>query len=981
MLPDPVALLATRDDLSDTDHSPPRLEWHNLSGSTPTVGVQAHVGLRFDEPVQRGSGLITLRTGSGQLVESFDIATSTRIAFNGQGVTIDLSRDLVPGQTYELEILHGRLLDAAGNSFDGEVLGLGLVDTSRALPLSGTRLDDALYGGKGNDQLTGGKGDDLMIGGDGQDTATYRGAFADYEISYDASAGRFLVRDRVAVRDGNDRLYAIETLQFQDQRVGISGPQEAPRLLTMAFAPKTGQPLGGADLELSFQEIVRPGGGSILLKSASGQLVETWTFEQADRLALDGGTLTINPNQDLVPGQLYRLELQDRAVRDLATRGNDPLSLSFAFTSPAGQTLDGGALPDRLFGGSGSDNLSGGGGADLIDAGGGNDTVRFSGSFSEYGVSYDKASGRYTVTDLRPGRDGIDTVLNAEQFRFADGQRSAESLRNPPLTLLSSSPADDATGVAADSPIQLVFNETLSRGSGTLQLVTADGRVLERYDVRTSSQLTLSGNSLSVKPGVALPGGTSVALVLPAGSLLDASGERLAELRVDFTLRHGNQALTGTNDVDELRGLDGHDKLSGGKGDDLLHGGGGDDTLQGDQNDDTAVYQGPARDYTVRYDARNDQYVVTDAVAGRDGRDTLKTMEFVRFADSTLPLESFKDTRSPSLLGLEPADGTQKVALTAAVKLFFSEDIQPGQGSITLRTSDGTLVESFDVSKSDRLVFSGSVLTVRPTLDLPPGSVLRLELASQAVLDLAGNSAVTSSKLGSYDFSTVNPGLRLDGGEGPDTLLGGDGDDVLNGGPGNDLMVGGKGDDHFDNADSRRGGGADRMEGGPGHDFYMLDDPGDQVVERPGEGNDAVMVPFDFSLLAWPEVEHLHAHGSRGLVLSGNTKDNQVIGGIGNDQLAGAAGADMLRGLAGDDRIDGGDGSDVALYSGNRADYAVRYDAATRSYTITDSRAGRDGVDTLISIEMVSFLDGMASTHLLAGLTTPPAPLLDLPWP
>lgn len=82
-------------------------------------------------------------------------------------------------------------------------------------------------------------------------------------------------------------------------------------------------------------------------------------------------------------------------------------------------------------------------------------------------------------------------------------------------------------------------------------------------------------------------------------------------------------------------------------------------------------------------------------------------------------------------------------------------------------------------------------------------------------------------------------------------------------------------------------------------------------------------------------------------------------GGDGDDSLTSSEGADTLIGNRGDDTLDGGDGFDIALYSGAASDYVVAFQNG--AYTVTDLRAGRDGVDVLHGVERLQFDDGEMS--------------------
>lgn len=88
---------------------------------------------------------------------------------------------------------------------------------------------------------------------------------------------------------------------------------------------------------------------------------------------------------------------------------------------------------------------------------------------------------------------------------------------------------------------------------------------------------------------------------------------------------------------------------------------------------------------------------------------------------------------------------------------------------------------------------------------------------------------------------------------------------------------------------------------------------------------------------------------------------NVVTGSHGDDTLLGTGRNDRFEGGAGDDRIWGGtDGEDVAVLSGQTADYKIK-DNGNGSFTITDLR-GVDGVDVIRDIELLQFSDGAVGT-------------------
>jgi Cadherin domain/RTX calcium-binding nonapeptide repeat (4 copies) len=72
------------------------------------------------------------------------------------------------------------------------------------------------------------------------------------------------------------------------------------------------------------------------------------------------------------------------------------------------------------------------------------------------------------------------------------------------------------------------------------------------------------------------------------------------------------------------------------------------------------------------------------------------------------------------------------------------------------------------------------------------------------------------------------------------------------------------------------GGGADTMTGRQGDDFYFVDNPGDQVVENPGEGQDRVYVTVSGYTLA-ANVELGAVNVTTGLTLNANATQGRIL--------------------------------------------------------------------------------------------------------
>jgi Ca2+-binding RTX toxin-like protein len=80
-------------------------------------------------------------------------------------------------------------------------------------------------------------------------------------------------------------------------------------------------------------------------------------------------------------------------------------------------------------------------------------------------------------------------------------------------------------------------------------------------------------------------------------------------------------------------------------------------------------------------------------------------------------------------------------------------------------------------------------------------------------------------------------------------------------------------------------------------------------------------------------------------------------GSLGNDTIRGTSGSNVLTGLVGDDLLDGRNGDDTAVFRGDREQYIISSNGDS-SFTLHDTVAGRDGTDTVLSIEHLQFADG-----------------------
>ncbi len=179
--------------------------------------------------------------------------------------------------------------------------------------------------------------------------------------------------------------------------------------------------------------------------------------------------------------------------------------------------------------------------------------------------------------------------------------------------------------------------------------------------------------------------------------------------------------------------------------------------------------------------------------------------------------------------------------------------------------------------------------------------------------------------------------------------------------------------------------GADVLRGGPGNDTYIVNHPGNVVIENPGEGVDIIFSAVSYALNNSSEVEVLATiafDATDPINLTGNGLANYMIGNDGANQLDGKAGADVMVGRAGNDTYtvdNGGDevvenaggGSDIVFTS---VSYALNDTwevevLATRAFDGTDpiNLIGNGLANYMIGNDGANTLDGKAGADVMVG--------------
>ena len=869
------------------------------------------------------------------------------IYVGGEGVDTVKYTSALAGITVDL--VEGTAYSTDGN--DAAAIGTDvLIDIENVIAgnfndiLIGNSFANSLEGGAGDDWLQGGEGVDTLDGGLGSDTADYSDKMVDLSVTLNGAVDAIVMVGGVA----EDTIRNIENLvggEGNDTFIGDS----ADNLF-----------LGGAG-----NDTLDGGSGSDMADySDKTEAVSVTLHGSLDAIVTVGGVAedTIRNIENLIGGS-----------------GND--------------TLIGDALANSLSGGYGDDTLQGGAGNDTLDGGADADTMVFRGNLAQYSLTYNFDNQTYTVTDSLSGRDGSDLVTGAEFFQFADGVHAVADLIDivPPY-LQAMSPAEYATNVAIGADIVFTFTEPVQAGTGNM-VISNGSDDIRTIAVTDSSQVTISGNTLTINPSEDLAIDQEYTVSIPSGTV------------VDFE-ENGFQGFTSSSFTTGS---------SGGFVDMTFNTTG---TVEGSPMDGENYYTFSSSEGVLAeiYDLSQTgiNWFFLDLTEDSDGDPATFGViwnwldQFEGISSSRTGVITFQDTvlsaPGPELWSMTFStispllvDGTLNSSLDGLPDGFIVKDYQgnPVNVPLTWQAKDSNnVIAVFSIPVKDQqnnnTTLSGSVQDTNND-NLPDRMVGSW---GSMTFDYSGGSWIDSNGDGKLDqmvrYEILSGRVQVDGSGNPaglymgpdilmitatgsngaDWLYGGSGNDSLYGVGGNDSLYGEGGNDLLDG-----GTGSDMMLGGAGDDTYVVDSAGDIVTENSDEGTDTVQSSVTCTLGA--NVENLTLTGTGAINGTGNTLNNLLIGNSGSNTLNGGVGNDTMQGGAGNDTYVVDSSSDVVTEAASagtdRVQSSVTYTLSANVENLTlNGTASINGTGNTLSNTLVgnsgnNILDGGAGNDTMQG--------------
>ncbi len=835
------------------------------------AGDDIIVGGVGNDTLNGGDGSDTYRYTTGDGFDKYqDNGTSgtDRIVATAANTAIGLQSGFAPAGGIE-EISSGGF---ANVSIQGDT-------TNDTLNFSSTTLTGIVKidGGSGNDTITGSAGDDTILGGIGNDILnggggndTLEGGVGDDTLDGGAGSDTYVVGAGAGFDTYTDTgTSGVDTIVANAAGVAIG--------LRTGFAPASG-----------IEAISANGFANVSIQGGTG--ADTWDFSATTLTGItkiDGGA------------------------------GND--------------TITGSAGNDTIVGGLGNDTLRGGAGSDTYQVGVGDGVDTFSDTGTS-GTDRIVATANDVAIGLASGfgsANGIEEInsggfTNVSIVGGASGDTfdfSATSLTG--IAKIDGGAGNDTiTGSAGnDTIVGGLGNDTLRGGGGsdTYQVGVGDG-VDTISDTGTSGTDRIVATANNVAIGLTSGFG-------PTNGIEEISANGFTNVSIiggtgndtyDFsaTTLTGIAKIDGGTGTDTITGSAGNDTIVGGLGNDVLRGGGGSDTYQIGVGDgvDTITDTGTSGTDRIVATANDVAIGLTSGFGTANGIEEISAGGFANVSITGGTGADTLDFSATTLTGIARIDGgsgndtiTGSTGNDTIVGGVGDDSLRGGAGSDTYQVGTGHGFDAFadtGASGTDRIVATADGVTIG--LQSGFGAASGIEEISNNGFANVSIAANTGNDTLNFSGTTLTGIVKIDGGNGNDTITGSGGNDTIYGGAGNDKLYGGNGND--------------TIVGGAGSDTLA----GDAGIDTLSYAGSAAGVTVNLRTNA----------------VSGGDAQGDTISGFEN--LTGSSFNDTFYGNSGANVMSGGDGNDV-IHFGLTAGSDTAYGGAGTDFLQIDTAAGSAG--------------------------------------
>ena len=367
---------------------------------------------------------------------------------------------------------------------------------------------------------------------------------------------------------------------------------------------------------------------------------------------------------------------------------------------------------------------------------------------------------------------GYVLTIPAGAFMDAAGNKTAEdtvafttavALDTTAPMLSASVPTVGVMDFLVGENIVLTYNEAVQAGTGNITLSLRPSGEDAITIAVTDAQVSFSGAVVTINPSEDLELSTMYTLTVPAGAIVDASGNEWPGVTRFFTTAAVADTtlptVVSTVPTQNGTAVDGADIVL--TYSEAVQRGTGSITIT-----PTSGSGGTLIPVTDTVQVTIEGAVVTinpsnDLVASTPYTLTVPAGAFTDTSGNSaaeLTLSFTIDTTPPTFISSVPAADATGFNASSNIVLTFSEDVQAGSGTITLTPTMPTGGTTLMIDVTTGVSFFGATVTINPTADLAVSTTYALAVPAGAIEDLATNDAAIVD----LSFSTaavINPVL------------------------------------------------------------------------------------------------------------------------------------------------------------------------------------------------------------------------------
>ena len=397
-------------------------------------------------------------------------------------------------------------------------------------------------------------------------------------------------------------------------------------------------------------------------------------------------------------------------------------------------------------------------------------------------VDLQPGTGYYVLVDAgaieaRTGED-FAGISSSTTFNFTTAGTPPGGGDTTAPTLSTTTPADNATGVAVGSNLVLTFSESVQAGSGNIEIRNANGTIAKTIAVTDATQVSITGNQLTINPTTDLVASSGYYVTMSSGVVRDLANNDFAGISSQTTFNFATGSAPADSTAPTLQSstpadnatnvlpstnifLTFDEAVKAGSGNIEIRKVSGDTLFKSISITDGTQVTFSGSQVTINpntnLDAETAYYIKFASGVILD----LANNPYAGISSPTVLNFTTRETTPPSLVSTTPTNDALNVNVGANIVLTFNEAVKAATfGNVEIHYDGGATAQTIAITDTSQISFSGNQLAINPSSDLLEDQGYYITIASGVIRDLANNAFLGISP-GNLSFYTTDPNAPL----------------------------------------------------------------------------------------------------------------------------------------------------------------------------------------------------------------------------